>query len=796
MRGVASLLFLIGLRLTAGPAADLSRQIRETGLDREQCYRVRDLTLVKEDIRVYLGDGYLIFGKPVAGQPFLAVFTTDLEGGDGEVLLLPPTRAERRSLAGYIGSPNLDEHFQSAVFIFTGDVYTRLMAQLPDNPANHRAPEMGALLDERWSPLLHNIDEGYNTRLTLDLLNRVANPPDLFTAIFRSTKLGTFDVIYDPDSADQIALGQLVDRNNRAFFDIWTHFPSRRARTGAAPARVRWDLSDYRIQATVDPDLTLTAVTRLKMKSSADGIRALPFDIAQEMAVAGVTVDGKPAEVLQHEAARVGTARGENTQFLVTPPEPLHPGHDYEFEFHHSGKVIVETGDRIYYVTARGNWYPSIGTVAASFDLTFRYPRDLELVTAGDVIEDRTEGPWRITRRRPSAPIGLAGFNLGNYAHARVERGEYVVDVCANRSLEPSLQPRPQLPPASPVLVPGRRNSRAALDMPQTPPAPPPADPLARLSRLADDVASALQFMASKFGPPTLSHLTVSPIPGTFGQGFPGMIYLSTRSYVNPAETRMAAADALFFDELLQAHETAHQWWGGLVYSASYRDDWLMEALANYSALLFLEKSRGARDLEMLLDNYRAALLEKSQSGQPVDAAGPLVLGTRLESSLEPRAWRVITYGKGSWILHMLRQRMGDSRFFAMLAETVKRFGRRAISTEGFRGLAAQFLPPDGEDKQLEDFFDQWVYGTGVPTLKMSYTLKGKAPALRLVGTLTQSDVGENFSVLTPVEIQLARGQNLTEWVRSASDPVTFTVALRQAPLKVTLDPHYAVLRR
>lgn len=796
MRGVASLLFLIGLRLTAGPAADLSRQIRETGLDREQCYRVRDLTLVKEDIRVYLGDGYLIFGKPVAGQPFLAVFTADLEGGDGEVLLLPPTRAERRSLAGYIGSPNLDEHFQSAVFIFTGDVYTRLMAQLPDNPANHRAPEMGALLDERWSPLLHNIDEGYNTRLTLDLLNRVANPPDLFTAIFRSTKLGTFDVIYDPDSADQIALGQLVDRNNRAYFDIWTHFPSRRARTGAAPARVRWDLSDYRIQATVDPDLTLTAVTRLKMKSSADGIRALPFDMAQEMAVAGVTVDGKPAEVLQHEAARVGTARGENTQFLVTPPEPLHPGHDYEFEFHHSGKVIVETGDRIYYVTARGNWYPSIGTVAASFDLTFRYPRDLELVTAGDVIEDRTEGPWRVTRRRPSAPIGLAGFNLGNYAHARVERGEYVVDVCANRSLEPSLQPRPQLPPASPVLVPGRRNSRAALDIPQPPPAPPPADPLARLSRLADDVASALQFMASKFGPPTVSHLTVSPIPGTFGQGFPGMIYLSTRSYVNPAETRMAAADALFFDELLQAHETAHQWWGGLVYSASYRDDWLMEALANYSALLFLEKSRGARDLEMLLDNYRAALLEKSQSGQPVDAAGPLVLGTRLESSLEPRAWRVITYGKGSWILHMLRQRMGDSRFFAMLAETVKRFGRRAISTEDFRGLAAQFLPPDGEDRQLEDFFDQWVYGTGVPTLKMSYTLKGKAPALRLVGTLTQSDVGENFSVLTPVEIQLARGQNLTEWVRSASDPVTFTVALRQAPLKVTLDPHYAVLRR
>jgi aminopeptidase N len=369
------------------------------------------------------------------------------------------------------------------------------------------------------------------------------------------------------------------------------------------------------------------------------------------------------------------------------------------------------------------------------------------------------------------------------------------VDVCGNRALEPALQPTFPPPPdrAPPSPLPGRR-SRAPIDIPL--PAIQAADPLGRLHALANDVASALEFMVSKFGPPTVPHLTVSPIPGSFGQGFPGLIYLSTRSYVSPAETSMPAADALFFDELLQAHETAHQWWGGIVYSASYRDDWLMEALANYSAMLYLEKRKGAHETETLLDGYRAALLVKSDAGQALDATGPIVLGTRLESSLDPRAWHAITYGKGSWILQMLRQRMGDERFFSMLAEVIHRFDRQRISTEDFRAVAAQFLPPKSDDPKLESFFDQWVYGTGIPTLKMTYTIKGRAPSLKLVGTLTQSDVDDNFSVLAPVEIQLGRGQNITRWVRSSDEPATFTVDLKQAPLKVTLDPHYAVLRR
>ena len=110
-------------------------------------------------------------------------------------------------------------------------------------------------------------------------------------------------------------------------------------------------------------------------------------------------------------------------------------------------------------------------------------------------------------------------------------------------------------------------------------------------------------------------------------------------------------------------------------------------------------------------------------------------MGPRLESSLSPDAWKHIVYGKGSWIMHMLRRRMGDEKFLAMLAELRQplRSGSRSPPTNSGQ-LAADFLPPKSPDPKLEAFFDQWVYGTGIPQLKMTWSLKGKAPALRVIG--------------------------------------------------------------
>jgi hypothetical protein len=84
------------------------------------------------------------------------------------------------------------------------------------------------------------------------------------------------------------------------------------------------------------------------------------------------------------------------------------------------------------------------------------------------------------------------------------------------------------------------------------------------------------------------------------------------------------------------------------------------------------------------------------------------------------------------------------------------------------------------------------VYGTGVPALKMSYAMRNG----KLTGSVTQTGVDEDFTAVVPVEIQVARGKVITQWVRTGSTPAAFSVTLQGPPLKVTLDPHQAVLRK
>jgi hypothetical protein len=790
MRGLLALLFLARLA-SAGTAADLARAIRENSFDSAECYRVRDLTLAEEDLHLYFTDGHLIFGQPVAGKRIVALFTADTEGGDGEVMLLPPDRAERRSLDGYIDSPNLDERFESALLLFTGDVYDRIKAQLTPDSSNRKSPEAAAALEERWTPLMRKFAATYQARLALDLIGQPARPAGLFLAALSNSKRGAFEVAFDPERQEQILAGQFVPRGGTLYFDTWTSFTARSLRN--APPKPFATAGDYRIDAAIGADLLLTAVTHVKVKPALDGLAAVPFNLTPDMQIASAAVDGRPAEVLQHEAPQANM-RGGNELIVVVPPEPLRLGREYDFEFHHSGKVIQDSGGHVLFVGARGNWYPAMGDLFAVYDLTFRYPRDLDLVTPGDVVEDRQEGPQRITRRRTSAPIRVAGFNLGNYEHAIVAHGPYQVDVCANRTLEPALQPKsvPLLDPRAAALV-----TRDHLD-PLADLARATADtgpgPLDRLHEIAAEMASALDFMASKFGPPALPHLTVSPIPGAFGQGLPGLIYLSTLSYLKtvPGERPASETIGLVLRNVLQTHELAHQWWGNRVIVGSDRDNWLMEALANYTALLYLEKTSGRQALETMLDSYRRALLEKGSNGQTVESSGPIVLGTRLQNSVEPRGWRDIIYGKGSWIVQMLRARMGDQPFFSMLAELARRYDRKAVTTGQFRELAAQFLPPHSDDPHLEMFFDQWVYGTGIPTLTMTYSVKGNT----LTGKVTQSGVDPDFNVAVPIEIQLTRDRSIAKWVRTENGAAAFTVALNQPPLKVTLDPHYAVLRK
>jgi aminopeptidase N len=312
---------------------------------------------------------------------------------------------------------------------------------------------------------------------------------------------------------------------------------------------------------------------------------------------------------------------------------------------------------------------------------------------------------------------------------------------------------------------------------------PPPPNPTAHLQSLAADIGEVMEFYAARFGPVPIRTLEVAPVPGRFGQGFPGLIYLSTLSYMQPAS--LSAQQQMFFGDLLLSHEAAHQWWGNIVTSAGYHDDWVMEALANYSALMFLEKRKGARVMDAALENYRQELLAKGVDGKTAESAGPLVQGMRVGGS-----WSAILYGKGTWIVHMLRRKMGDDAFLKMLAGLRKNFEDKTISTDEFRVFCAGFLPAKSVDAKLESFFDQWVYGTGIPELKLEYKVTGKAPAWKVTGTVKQAGVDDDFTADVPVEIQAGRSKAGAVNVRASNEPVSFVASAKALPTKVVIDTH------
>ena len=201
----------------------------------------------------------------------------------------------------------------------------------------------------------------------------------------------------------------------------------------------------------------MRVVTRVSVLIGRDPVRAFPFEIARNMQVTAVRIDGAPVELMRDESPRARIGGGqEEAEFLAVAPSALAPGSTHEFEFEHHGNVIATRGDGVYLVSARGSWYPHIAGQFATFDLTFRYPRRLTLVAAGDPVEDRSDGDWRTTHRRMNVAVGAAGFNLGVYEKVSGAAAGVNFEVYGNRNLEESMHPPVAL---SPTTIPAQQPS-------------------------------------------------------------------------------------------------------------------------------------------------------------------------------------------------------------------------------------------------------------------------------------------------------------------------------------------------
>ena len=159
-------------------------------------------------------------------------------------------------------------------------------------------------------------------------------------------------------------------------------------------------------------------------------------------------------------------------------------------------------------------------------------------------------------------------------------------------------------------------------------------------------------------------------------------------------ETLAAHPDDLW----LLAHELAHQWYGIGIACRDWSDFWLNEGFATFFADVFLEQQFGR-------ERYQQEIEKSRQVYEKLKAEGKDRALSFHDWTTADQASGQIPYQKGAWVLHLLRQHMGEDPFWRGLRVYTKdHWGGQVTSQDFQKSLEA------ASATSLKDFFDTWVY--------------------------------------------------------------------------------------
>jgi hypothetical protein len=796
---------------TQSPSASVSPQpahaiydsLNALRINSDEVYFVRDFDLRHDAIHLTFIQGQIAFLQPFHGKITGAVFS-----GRGKLLTVPRDPTEKASAARFLGSPVIDEDFSGVYLRFDDDTAAQILSRLHE--ANI-TPEHDGGMNEEWDATVTSLSAWHSLRILTDVLSE--HPATYFYAAVLGSKVGPFDALVDERRSEQVILGQPKTVNGDTSYDFWTSF----ARAHAPEPSPPFVPDCYALDTTVQPDLELSGAATLTIHASRAGERVVPLELSKFLRVDSVSdAAGHPLEFFQNDAAiRQEIAVRGNNSLAVILPRSTDAGESIHLRITYRGHVITQAAVGVYVVGEHGSWYPHISgaDAFAMFDLSFKWPRTVQLVATGEKLDEKDDGDWRIAHWRSEKPIFVAGFNLGAYRVLNVDSAGLKIDLFANARLDQALQPMQaartiQTPVPSvnivgnvvPILVGSPQIANISPDSATV------------IRSLGDEIGQATQFFSRYGGPFPYKQLEVSQIPGNFGQGWPGLIYLPTFSFLSrEAQRRLGLNEAHqdHFTEIVPYHEVAHQWWGNLVVWHSYRDQWICEGLANYISLLFADSRKDSeRALNIWLARYRDNLLSKIPGKEEnIDSSGPLTLGFRLNSSINPKGYEEVVYAKATWVFHMLRMMLRDpqgkdpdARFVALLRGLAESHRDAALTTEDLQVAVEKVMLPGMNlegDHSMDWFFDQYVRGTGIPQYRVEFSVQHAAAGDQAVvkGVLHQSNVPNDFLASVPLYVTYTGGKPiLLGRVITTGTDTPFRFTTRVSPKHVLIDPELTLL--
>jgi len=808
-------------------AENLFLQLSNVGLDSSRVYRARELSFDRAAFHISLDDGVIGFTQDVAGCVTGAFFE-----GEGEILMTPPNQVERASMALQTGAAILEERFNSAYFRFNDDTFTEIQSYLvpAEDPTGFAS---------RWNQTARNLAEPDALRLFTTFSQRLpsigttentakpcANPDDRFLhARMQGQTKGTFDVFFDSAAVEQVWAAQSRNVEGITYYNVWTSYsPAKKSSDGNQTASEvgradAIDILSNKIRVDIKPPTTIDAVATLDLKVRQGGQRTVVFELARLLHLTEVLADSHPVEFI-HNPSVEGTqlARHGNDLVAVVFPAPIQTGQRIQLRFTYGGEVLSEAAAGLLYVGARGTWYPNRGIAMSNFDLEFHYPPEWTLVATGQRVDapsatastpGETSLPAeQVSRWVSERPIPVAGFNLGKYQHAEARAGDVFVDTYATKTVERGFPAENQT--ALPD-VPSISRTAPPLAVTAAPPSP------ARNEQMVASMsAHAIESYSRWFGPYPYHRLALAQFPGNMSQGWPGLVFLSSLSYLTNEEKNhlhLSPVEKTLIGVVV-GHETAHQWWGDLVTWNDYRDQWIPEALANYSALMLVEAEDSTK-FHDVLNKYRNDLFFKNSAGVRLMEDGPVTLGNRLSCSQFPTGYEAISYGRGTWLLHMLRNMLRaaeppaanagadavqDEPFIRALRKVRERYEGKPITTRELLQVFEEDLPRplwfEGR-KSLDWFYNGWVNGTAVPRFE-AHNVKyvETATATTITGTLLQKDAPDDL--VTPIPLYAFHAGKMTLLGQVFADGAETPFHLT-APLgvhSILIDPKQTLLAR
>jgi peptidase M1-like protein len=741
---------------------------------------VKELAL-KRDRAQMVFNGTFYFTAPIDGRVTGAVFV-----GEGRFSAAVPTSEfEKDNVKRLIGATDvIESDFKTAVLRFSDDTFERLALSASPGAPEVQTQKLASEFDAR---ILRQTGANLAARLTLSILNQ--EKPGFFFAAFDGGKRGRFNFLLDyqdriPVANFDINAGEkgliFTNRFGDYYNEVWMAFYGledyERRIVEYSDVNDMIDVSHYDLTVDLsDYKKAIKLLARVKATTRVANLRAVSFQIGENL---GEYESWRLNKQMRLKQARLGTEDLAFVQedweggFTVFLPGNTPAGQTLDLSLNLEGDFMYDAPScDCHYPRSNESWFPRQGYLdRATFDLTFRHPKKLKVASGGQRLREEADPDNKnltITNYRLNRPVPLITFALAPY-----ERHSQMVKWDQGGVGDP---------------IPVELNSLSGSVM------------AIKEDFILAELDNSLRYFTSLFGKYPYPAFGAAFHPFNFGQGFPTLLMI-------PATDRSSKYTYVFI-----AHETAHQWWGDIVSWRSYRDQWLSEGFAEYSAMLYTGKRSGAGDRDELISSARQRLRVPPWTetgvgkGRLVDV-GPIILGHRVSTRKTINAYQALIYDKGALVLRMLHFLLtdpnsgNDGAFFNMMTDFVNRYHDKFASTDDFRKVANEHFAksPIGLKYNLDNldwFFKQWVYRTELPSYQMEYQIQDQPDGkFMLTGTVTQQNVPDDWFMPLPVLISFGGKQEARGTVHALGPKANFQIKLPVKPVKVELDPNHWVL--